>query len=144
MVGTRGGIQAGRRTGVKPDMTAQTRDLGKDAGKRQGKRGIKHESIHRSGRLIDGLRRVRNLAELFGEGYAWDGNCQCGAGGGATGYWEGGWWFKCGGCGSWVCYHELEGTAHSSEGLWCSQGRARNTSPPSGCPLLTDAPRTGT
>ena len=117
-------------------MTAQTKDLGKDAGKTGRRRD--------GARLVAGLRRVRNLAELFGEGYEWDGLCQCGATGGETGYWEGGWWGTCEACGSWVCYHELDGTAHSSEGLWCSQGRARHTSPPSGCPFLTEASGTGT
>ncbi len=121
-------------------MTAQTKDLGKDGGKQAGKTGKRREGV----RLVSELRRVRNLAELFGEGYAWDGNCQCGADDWQSDLWERGHSGICRHCGGWVCYHELDGTAHNSDGLWCPQGRARHTSPPSGCPLLTDTPGMGT
>lgn len=121
-------------------MTAQAKDLRKDLGKDAGKHGGKH----RSGRLIGGLRRVRNLAELFGEGYAWDGACSCGANDWEDDeYWKHGYRVQCRRCGWWCCYHETGAVAHTSEGTWAPYPHNRKPSPPVGCPMLTEGRRTG-
>ncbi len=85
------------------------------------------------------LERVRNLAELFGPKYEWDGACSCGAHHWeADEYWKHGYRVQCRRCGWWCCYHEIGSVAHTSEGKWAPYPHNRRPRPPAGCPTLTE------
>jgi hypothetical protein len=89
---------------------------------------------------VRSVRRVRNLAALYGRGYRWNGRCPCGGDDWEHTYWHQGYCCQCQRCGWWCCYHEVGSVAHTSDGLWAPYPNNRRSRPPSNCPTLSERP----